>query len=143
MIFEQYIGEALVAVISLTTGWLVGLKKQRVDTKKIEVDVLEQALQVLQKDVVQPLRESLTIVQNENKELGLSLKKLQNAINKMYTCHALANCPIRIELSKSEGSNRKGRDQRQPTNRQREPVDRENDTTDNSSEVDSDTEPHT
>lgn len=144
MILEQYVGEALVALISVITGWAIGLKRQRVDTKKIEVEVLEKSLQVMQKDVVEPLRASLGIVQNHYSELSKNFDTLKNAVNKMYNCRSLSNCPIRVELQKSDknNGNRKARNGKPPTNRQREPSGRENDSPGDSTADDGEDQPN-
>lgn len=123
MILEQYIGELMVAIISTSTTWFITRHKQRADTKKIEVEVLEKALQVLNADVVLPLRVELKKVQGENVTISYELKKLRNAIAKLYNCRWLDACPIRVELRRQEDSDRKGQKRQQPTNRQREPGD--------------------
>ncbi len=127
MIFEQYIGELIVAIGSAATTWLISRKKQKVDTKKIEIEILEKSLQILNKDVVEPLQDRLVLLQNDYTSLNKNLKRLQDAINKMYNCRLLPSCPIRAELQKQENSVRKGNNRKQPTNRQREPVCRADD----------------
>ena len=140
---EQYITEILVLIVGAFVGWFPNRKKQKVDTKQIEVDVLEKALQVLNKDVVQPLRDNLELLRVENSGISKELKTLKNAVNKMYTCRSLSNCPIRIELQKPDKNNgRKGSNAKPTTNRQREPSGGENDTTGDSAADDGEDQPH-
>lgn len=128
MSFEPYIGQILVALAATISGWLVGRRKQQADTKKVEVEVLERALQVLEKDVVEPLRNNMNKVQDdylklhENyKKVLIKLNRLQDAITEMYGCPHLSICPIRRKLSKHKSRDDE-RDQREhPANRQREP----------------------
>ena len=121
MILEQYIGELIVGVGTAVSTWFISRHKQRVDQKKIEIEILEKALQILEKDVVQPLRNELKTVREESEKVSKALKTLQHAISKMYGCHSLPTCPVRIFLRDQENSSRKGKHIRQPTNRQREP----------------------
>lgn len=130
---EQYIGEVLTAVVAALITYFSTRKKQKVDTKQIEVDVLEKSLQVLNKDVVEPLRHNLELLQLENQTIAKELKNLRNAINKMYSCRSLSNCPIRLELSKSEGGSRKTNVNRPGSNRPRDSTSRENDRSGNDS----------
>lgn len=139
---EQYLGEVLTGVVTALITYFSTRKKNKVDTKQIEVDVLEKSLQVLNKDVVQPLRENLELLQDDYSVITQKLNTLQNAINKMYSCRSLSACPIRIELSKSEKPNRKGNSNRTRGNRPRDSTSGEdneavNDTSDNG-EPDSD-----
>lgn len=141
---EQYITEILVLIVGAFVGWFPNRKKQKVDTKQIEVDVLEKSLQVLNKDVVQPLRDNLELLRVEYSELSKDFKKIKNAVNKMYSCRHLTSCPISLELQKSDknNGNRKGNGGKPTTNRQREPVDRENDTSGDSAADDGEDQPH-
>lgn len=139
---EQYVTEALMLILGALVGWLPNRKKQKVDTKQIEVDVLEKSLQVLNKDVVKPLRDNLELLQIDNAEINKQLTILKNAINKMYSCRFLSTCPIRIELSKSEGSNRKGNTSRPRSNRPRDSTNRDNDQSGDDSSDNSDSDDH-
>lgn len=123
---EQYITEALMLILGALVGWFPNRKKQKVDTKQIEVEVLEKSLQILNKDVVEPLRNNLELLRSEYTELNNRLKKFQDAINKMYNCRNLAGCPIRIELQKSENNNRRGNTDKQRANRPRDSTRGEN-----------------
>lgn len=129
MFFEQYIGELIVAIGTAATTWMISRKKQQVDTKKIEVEVLEKAIQVINKDVVAPLRESLVLQQRETESISQKLKKLQHAVSKIYNCNYLHLCPVRSWLRKQEAVDGKSQQRKQPTNRQREPVDPSDDKT--------------
>ncbi|WP_165027085.1 hypothetical protein [Dysgonomonas sp. ZJ279] len=139
---DQYVGELFSAVVAALITYFSTRKRQKVDTKQIEVDVLEKALQVIQKDVVEPLTKRLALLQKENETTNKYLNKLQNAINKMYNCRSLSNCPIRIELQKPEGNNRKGNVIKSRANRPRDSTHREdNEGVDNSKDNgDNDTE---
>ncbi|MFV0329665.1 MAG: hypothetical protein ACK5KL_07570, partial [Dysgonomonas sp.] len=86
---EQYISEAVMLILGAFLGWLPNRKKQKVDTKQIEVDVLEKSLQVLDKNVVQPLLRNMELLQNDNASISQQLNVLKNAINKMYKCRTL------------------------------------------------------
>jgi len=124
VIFEQYIGEALVSVLGVAVGWLAGRGKQRADTKKIEVEILEKSLQVIDREVVRPLGDRLSVVQEAYNVIEQKLNRLQNAINKMYSCHALPNCPIRAELQKPKNRTGKAGNAKPATVRQRKRNDR-------------------
>lgn len=145
MIFEQYIGEAIVAIISVTTGWFVGLKKQKADTKKIEIEILEKSLEVVQTKVIEPLSERLAIAEESIKKISNERNKLYEAIEKMYKCRLFSTCPIRVELQKSNlyTTNRQGANSQRPTNRQREPVDETDDESGNDSTDDSEAQYNT
>lgn len=135
---EQYISEAVMLILGAFLGWLPNRKKQKVDTKQIEVDVLEKSLQVLDKNVVQPLLKNMELLQEENASISQQLKVLKNAINKMYKCRTLDACPIRIELQKSEGGDRKGNSNRPPAYRPRDSTNREGSESGDDSSDDSD-----
>lgn len=139
---EQYITEALMLILGALVGWFPNRKKQKVDTKQIEVEVLEKALIVIEKNVVEPLTNRFILLQTENDITNQNLKKLQNAINKMYNCRSLSNCPIRIELSKPEGNNRKGNAGRPRANRPRDSTNRDNDQSGDDSSDNSDSDDH-
>lgn len=134
---EQYISEAVMLILGAILGWLPNRKKQKVDTKQIEVEVLEKALQVLQKDVVSPLTNRLVSLQEENETISKTLKKLQNAINQMYKCRLLESCPIRFQLQGTKTTDRKGSSSRPGSNRPRDSTDRENNESDNNTGGDS------
>ena len=137
---EQYISEALMLILGTFLGWFPNRKKQKVDTKEIEVQVLEKAIQVLNKDVVDPLRENMKLLQADNDKFLKQLKRLQHAINQMYKCRIVDTCPIRVELQKSERANRKGHDNRPPTYRARDSTDNERDKAGDDSTEDSEIE---
>lgn len=121
MIFEQYISEIVMLVVGALVGWFPNRKKQRVDVRQIEVDVLEKAIQVLNKDVVEPLTDRFTDLQGDYSKLLKELRCLKNAINKAYNCRYVASCPIRDELQNNRIEPKPKGGRKQPTNRQREP----------------------
>lgn len=137
---EQYISEAVMLILGAFLGWFPNRKKQKVDTKQIEVQVLENALQVLNKDVVEPLRENQRLLLEDYNKLSIQFKKLQHAISQMYKCRTLDSCPIRFELQKHEGVDRKGYDNRPTAYRARDSTRRENNKGDNDSSDNSDTD---
>ncbi|WP_165043730.1 hypothetical protein [Dysgonomonas sp. ZJ709] len=144
MIFEQpYVNEALMLILGAVLGWLPNRKKNKVDTKLIEVQVLEKAIQVINKDVVLPLRENQRLLLEDYESLRKTIIILRNAINKMHYCPAASNCPIKHELQKSEGINAKGTKRKPATNRQREPNRPRDDTDDEDTTDDSEVEPYT
>ncbi len=134
MNLEQYIPELMTLVLGAFLGWFPNRKKQRVDTKQIEVDVLEKSLQVLHKDVVEPLTERFVLLQNDYNDVLTQLKLLKNAIEKMHNCRFVADCPIRFELQNRQNGNRQGYRRQPTTNRQREPDRREDRDPDHDSE---------
>ena len=120
---EQYISELIMLVVGAFVGWFPNRKKQRVDTKQIEVEVLEKAIQVLNKDVVDPLTDRFSSLQDDYSKLLKELRCLKNAINKAYNCRYVASCPIRDELQNNKADSKSRSRIKQPTNRQREPAD--------------------
>jgi hypothetical protein len=123
MIFEQYISEIVMLVVGALVGWFPNRKKQRVDVRQIEVDVLEKAIQVLNNDVVEPLTGRFTSLQDDYSKLLKEIRCLKNAINKAYNCRHVADCPIRNELQSGKTESKSRSRIKQPTNRQREPGD--------------------
>ncbi len=126
MNLEQYIPELMTLVLGAFLGWFPNRKKQRVDTKQIEVDVLEKSLQVLHKDVVEPLTARFVLLQEDYGNVLVQLKQLRNAIEKMHNCRYVNECPIRRELQNDKANGNTHYRRRTPTNRQREPDGREN-----------------
>lgn len=135
---EQYISEAVMLILGAVLGWFPNRKKQKVDTKQIEVQVLENALQVLNKDVVEPLRENQRLLQEDYTKLNVKFKILQDALSQMYKCRIAHSCPIRLQLQKSEGLDGKGYDNRPPTYRARDSTNREGSESGDDSSDDSD-----
>jgi len=104
MNLEQYIPELMTLVLGAFLGWFPNRKKQRVDTKQIEVDVLEKSLQVLHKDVVEPLTARFVLLQEDYGNVLVQLKQLRNAIEKMHNCRYVNECPIRRELQNDKAN---------------------------------------
>lgn len=124
MIFEQYISEIVMLVVGALVGWFPNRKRQHVDIRQIEVDVLEKAIQVLNNDVVTPMTDRFNVLQDDYSKLLKELRCLKNAINKAYTCRYVADCPIRGELQNNKAESKSRSRNKQSTNRQREPSDR-------------------
>lgn len=141
MFLEQYVGELVVAIITSASTWVLTRHKQRADTKKIEVEVLQKAIQVLNVDVVIPLQNRLKLSEERCDKISSKLTMLQNAFSKIYNCRHLPDCPIRIELRDQENRRRKGSAGKPSTNRQREPVDRKESDADSDSSIESDFAP--
>lgn len=115
---EQYIWSIAATVITGFLGFFFGRRRQQAETKKIEIEILENALQIINKDVVEPLRESLAIAQDEIKKIRPLFNKLQNAINKIYECSSLPDCPVHTELQKFEGNIRTDAQRKERPDRQ-------------------------
>jgi Flp pilus assembly protein TadB len=123
---DYYLGEMLVAAASGLIAWFASRRQQKNETRRIEVDVLEKALQVINKDVVEPLEERLGKAQEDLKRLSESFKKLQHAINKIYECRYLSSCPVGAELQRQKGNQQAAVQRNQRTRGQRQPSDARN-----------------
>jgi hypothetical protein len=123
MFLEQYIGELIVAAVTSAGTWVLTRHRQKVDTKRIEVDVLQKAIQVLNADVVTPLQHRLELSEDRYDKISTKLTKLQNAVSKRYSCRYLPVCPVCIELRNQEKRDRKDGRRKPSANRQREPDD--------------------
>lgn len=133
---EQYLGEMFSAILAALITYFSTRKRQKVDTKQIEVDVLEKSLKVIHADVVEPLSERFKLLQDDYSEINKQLIRLQNAINQMYKCRMLESCPIRVKLQDTKTSNRKGNSSRAGSNRPRDSTNRENNESNNDSDGD-------
>lgn len=120
MNLEAYIGQGILAIATAFAAWFFSRKRQKVDTRKVEVEVLENSLRVVEANVVKPLRDQIEYLQERDKSINLKLAKLQNALNKIYRCHFLHSCPVRNELQSPEKPHGKKGSGKVPTNRQRE-----------------------
>ena len=116
-----YTGEVITLVAGGVIGWLSTFRRQRADTKQVEVDVLEKALMTINEKVVQPLTDRFSALQGDYETVLRELKQLRNAITKMYICRHVTDCPIKLELQVQQADDRKSKRRKQPTNRQREP----------------------
>ena len=102
MMDGYYIGEVIVAVVSAVIAWFAGRRQQKSEARRIEVEVLEKAIQVINRDVVTPLELRLKATQDELESVRQACKKLQYAINKIYDCNSLPSCPVINELQRQE-----------------------------------------
>jgi Flp pilus assembly protein TadB len=107
MMDNYYIGEIAVAAISAMIAWVAGRRQQKSEARRIEVEVLEKAIQTIDRDVVSPLAQRLRETQQELEKLEKSCKQLQDAINKIYDCDSLPSCPVVAELRRQEGGHAK------------------------------------
>lgn len=126
MFLEQYAGE-LIAFFTGVAGVIIGKitnrKREKVDVQELEVRITDKLLKIIMTDVVEPLREELAIARDK-------INLFENAYKKKHTCRSNADCPIAIELQKSENSKRKSVIRKRTTNRQREPGSGEDDEAD-------------
>lgn len=143
MFLEQYTGELIAfatGISGIVIGWLTKRKSEKASIKSMEVNIFEKMLQVINADVVDPLRKELAIVREEREEDRNEIKTLRDVLRKIHTCRNNANCPIVFELQKHENNKRKGTIRKPTTNRQREPGSGEDNEDDNNSTDNSETD---
>ncbi len=120
-ILVRYLPEALMLVLGALVGWFPTRRKQRADTRRVEIEVLEAAIKTLNTTVVEPLAARLNTLQDDYEELIEELRRLKNAINKAYNCKHITSCPIRDELQRQERNVRPRHGGERSAHRQREP----------------------
>ena len=119
--FAHFWPSALTLILGAVLGWLPRRRKDRADAKRVEVDVLEAAIQTLNRTVVDPLAERFNLLQDDYEKVIKELRLLKNAINKAYNCKHVAVCPVRVELQRQEKFTRPRNGGKHSTHRQREP----------------------
>jgi len=75
-----------------------------VNTDKIAIDILAKAMETLNEQVVEPLREENKQSANNQKNILNELKKLRKAIERIPGCAHAATCPVSMELQNSNAA---------------------------------------
>jgi hypothetical protein len=102
MMDNYFIGEIAVVAVSAVIAWFAGRRQQKVEARRMEVEVLEKAIQVINRDVIAPLEAHFEKALNELSEMKSTCEKLRHAINKMYNCGSLPSCPVDAELRRQK-----------------------------------------
>jgi len=119
--WEQYLWPALAGLIGSVVTWILSLRRQKADIKRIEVEILEKALDTLNKKVVEPLGKRYNLLQDKYDNISKEFDDFKQAVNKRFSCRHLDTCPIMLELQRLERGGRKIYGHSERTNRQREP----------------------
>jgi hypothetical protein len=102
MMDNYYIGEIAVVAVSSFLAWFAGRRQQKVEARRMEVEVLEKAIQVINRDVIEPLGTHLEKVRRDLSEMEATCEKLQYAINRIYDCGNFPTCPVDVELRRQK-----------------------------------------
>jgi hypothetical protein len=73
-------------------------KQTEAKTDEIAVNFLSKALETINEQVVNPLREELADSRKSNNKLSNDVKKLTRAIEKIPGCTHASVCPVSVEL---------------------------------------------
>lgn len=119
--WEQYLWSAVSAAIGSILAWLLSRNRQKADIKKVEVEILEQALRTLNEKVVEPLQQRYDMLQQNYDNISKQFDAFKAAVSKRFSCEHLPTCPIMRELQKLERSSRTNNDKQYAANRQRAP----------------------
>lgn len=119
--WEQYVWSAVSAAIGSVLAWFLSRSRQKADIKKVEVEILEQALRTLNEKVVEPLQQRYDLLQQNYDNISKQFDDFKAAVSKRFSCKHLSSCPIMRELQKLERSSRTNDSKQYAANRQRAP----------------------
>lgn len=121
MMWEQYLWSAVSAAIGSVLAWFLSRSRQKADIKKVEVEILEQALRTLNEKVVEPLQQRYDVLQQNYDNISKQFDDFKAAVSKRFSCVHLDSCPIMRELQRIERDSRTNVRERNVANRQRAP----------------------
>jgi uncharacterized protein (DUF3084 family) len=74
----------------------------KTDVRTHELENVDKGMEILMKQVVEPLKKDLNEVRKELDEVRKELIRLRKAISKINNCPHSAHCPVRDELQRSQ-----------------------------------------